>query len=167
MSATSKTKNHSRLVDAHKKHMLQTDWNGRALGQKTQGIGLVSFNVPQDDAPEVYIPCTGVSNQVRLPDCSQQEYVRPANEQLQGLRKRLFGRAQQLSSRHDKNKGLPLWLPCRVAVNSGHPLEIVLIGCLGLLGVRHTFKVEDALASVRIAKSLERILSRMDHKVPI
>ena len=46
--------------------------------------------------------------------------------------------------RHDNSRELSPWLPCRVAVNSGHPLEIILIDFLGPPGVRHAFEVKGA-----------------------
>ena len=59
-------------------HMLQTDQNGKALGQTTQGISLNVQNAPK----MLILKCTSHAlsqNQVRLPDCSQQECVRPAS----------------------------------------------------------------------------------------
>ena len=109
----------------HTGDMLQTDWNGRALCQTTQGISLGVQSAPKTLISKCTShACTVISNQVRLL-FSKQECVQLGREQLRGLRRRPFGcnssRREQWSpkiDRHDKSWELTLWLVSDASTSS-------------------------------------------------
>ena len=111
--------------------------NGRASGQTTQGI---SLDVQSAQKMPI-LKCTSHALESQTTFGCEIVHSRSASSQPASNSKGCGGVCfdECNSSRHEHwspkidrhdNQEHPLWLPCRAAVNGGHPLEIVLLDFL-------------------------------------